>query len=347
MARRHLTRRQPGWKKGLAINGTGAVLCLVVDIVIAVTKFTGGAWVILVTIPVLVAVLFRLNRQYVTEDSELEADAHEAATAPILRKHVVLVLVDRLDQAAARAIQYARTLMPDELRVVHFVIDVQRAEALAAEWARLGLSRVPLDLRECPDRVIPRAAILTVAEALGDGDTEVSVLLPDRKYHGLWHRILHDQTADEISAEVSRLPHANVTLVPFHLGDESLREKKVIKFVPRYVAAMAARERSAPAESETTPAPSADGTVAIGHVQYRQRCKVRGKVTAVRVQPFAGTPTLECIIGDGTGQLSVVFLGRRKVPGLFVGRSLAVEGVLGRYQGRLCILNPRYELLPG
>jgi amino acid transporter len=345
MARRHLTRRQPGWRKGLAINGTGAVLCFVVDIVIAVTKFTGGAWVILVAIPVLVAVLFRLNRQYVTEDTELEADAHEAATAPILRKHVVLVLVDRLDQAAARAIQYARTLMPDELRVVHFVIDVQRAEALAAEWARLGLSRVPLDLRECPDRVIPRAAILTVAEALADGDTEVSVLLPDRKYHGLWHRILHDQTADEISAEVSRLPHANVTLVPFHLGDESVRDKKVIKFMPRLAAA--ARERSLPDElDDVVPPPNTDGTTSIGHVRYRQRCKVVGKVAGVRVQPFAGIPTLECIIRDGTGQLSVVFLGRRKVHGLFVGRSLAVEGVLGRHQGRLCILNPRYELLP-
>ena len=55
-----------------------------------------------------------------------------------------------------------------------------------------------------------------MAHELSDGETEVSVLLPDRKYNGLWHRILHDRTADSIQAEVSKLPHANVTTVPFH-----------------------------------------------------------------------------------------------------------------------------------
>jgi amino acid transporter len=218
IAHRHRRLRQPGWKKGLLINGSGAVLTAVVDVVIAATKFTQGAWVILLAIPVLVVLLTRLNRQYTTEDVELEADVPKAATAPILRRHVVLVFVDRLDLASARAIQYARALMPDELRAVHFVIDLTRAETLAADWRRLGLSGVTLQLYECADRVIPRAAIEATAEVLADGDTEVSVLLPHRKYRGPWHRLLHDRTADDISEEVSRLPHANVTLVPFHLG---------------------------------------------------------------------------------------------------------------------------------
>ncbi len=55
--------------------------------------------------------------------------------------------------------------------------------------------------------------------------TEVSVLLPDRKYKGLWHRILHDRTAESIQEEVSRLPHANVTTIPFHF--ESIDDAKV------------------------------------------------------------------------------------------------------------------------
>jgi len=69
-------------------------------------------------VPVMVAVLVRLNRQYEAESAELEKDARAAAEAPILRRHVVLVLVDRLDLSAARAIQYARTLTPDELRAL-------------------------------------------------------------------------------------------------------------------------------------------------------------------------------------------------------------------------------------
>jgi hypothetical protein len=294
------------------------------------------------SIPLLVVLLLRLNRQYVREDTELEADAPKAATAPILRRHVVLVLVDRLDLAAARAIQYSRTLMPDELRAVHFIVDTLKAEKLADDWRRLGLSRVPLDLRECADRVIPNAAILAVAEALAPGDTEVSVLLPNRKYRGLWHRILHDQTADEISEEVSRLPHANVTLVPFHLGGDPADRTALVRIAPRATAFRRLRAVAPPDE----PAPIRDdGTTPIGFVRFRGRATCRGRVNAVRVQPLAGTPTLECTLADDTGQVSVVFLGRRQIAGIEVGRSLLVTGVLGEHHGRLCFRNPDYELL--
>jgi hypothetical protein len=245
--------------------------------------------------------------------------------------------------AAARAIQYARSLMPEELRAVHFIIDDKKAEALAEDWRRLGLSRVPLDLRECADRVIPKAAIEVTAEALADGDTEVSVLLPHRKYRGLWHRILHDQTADKISAQVSRLPHANVTLVPFHLGDQD-EPARIIPITPRVVSVRPVHGEDVEA---ALAAPRDDGTTPIGFVRFRQRATVRGKVRGVRVQPLAGTPTLECVLADETGQLSVVFLGRRHVAGVSVGRVMVVTGVLGQHHGRLCFINPTYELVTG
>jgi amino acid transporter len=345
MAHRHRRLRHAGWKKGFVINGFGALLTAVVDVVIAVTKFAQGAWVILLAIPVLVALLTRLNRQYSLEDVELVADVPKAATAPILRRHVVLVFVDRLDLASARAIQYARALMPDELRAVHFVVDHERAETLAADWRRLGLSGVTLQLFECADRVIPRAAIEATAEVLADGDTEVSVLLPHRKYRGPWHRILHDRTADDISEEVSRLPHANVTLVPFHLG---AGEQKVIPIAR----ARLGRVRE-PMPQETTQADDVidlddvgigDGPTAIARIRFRQRATVRGRVRSMRVQPLAGTPTLECVVADESGQVSVVFLGRRRIAGVEVGRTLVVEGMVGSYQRRLCFLNPRYDL---
>jgi hypothetical protein len=347
MARRHLSLRQPGWRKGLAINGAGAVLTAVVDVVIAVTKFTSGAWVILVSIPVLVVLLLKLNRQYVTEDADLEADVPKVASAPILRRHVVLVFVDRLDLASARAIQYGRALMPDEIRAVHFVIDSKHAEALADDWGRLGLNRVPLDLRECADRVIPRAAIQVAAEALADGDTEVSVLLPDRKYRGLWHRILHDQTADQISEEVSRLPHANVTLVPFHLGDGDAGHRTVIPIRRRTPMHKGGRPDGRTSDEVVEGEDRADGTTPVGMLRFRQRAKVRGTVRSMRVQPLAGTPTLECIIGDESGQVSIVFLGRRNIAGLRVGSKLTVQGMLGEHHGRLAFLNPIFDLGPG
>ncbi|HZQ26388.1 MAG TPA: APC family permease [Acidimicrobiales bacterium] len=220
MAKHHVTRKEPGWRKGLFVNGMGAVLSLVVDIIILITKFAHGAWVIVLLVPIMVAGLMRLNRQYESEASELEDDARAAAESPILKRHVVLVLIDRLDRSAARAIQYARSLMPDELRAVHIADDWPRAEELAQEWSRLALSRLPLELVECPDRRVARAAMEVVAEALADGQTEVSVLVPRREYLHVWHKLLHDHTADAIARAVSQLPHANVTFVPYHLGSK-------------------------------------------------------------------------------------------------------------------------------
>ena len=107
MVKYHLTHREPHWRRGVVINGTAAVLSFVVLLIFAVTKFTEGAWVVVVLMPLGVLVLLRLHRQYVHEDQQLEAGASQACEAPVLRHHVVVVLVDRMDLATARAIQYA------------------------------------------------------------------------------------------------------------------------------------------------------------------------------------------------------------------------------------------------
>jgi hypothetical protein len=187
--------------------------------VIASTKFLEGAWVIIALIPILVWVVVRLNRQYETEREELQGDAQMAATAPILRRHTVLVLIDHIDRTAARAIQYARSLTPDDLRAVHIAIDDQHAGELADQWSELALARLPLEIRECPDRRINRAVLELVAEVAGDGQTEVTILIPRREYRSAWHRLLHDRTADSIAKAIGDVPHANVTFVPYHLTD--------------------------------------------------------------------------------------------------------------------------------
>lgn len=347
MTRHHLRRREPGWRKGLAINGTGAVLSAVVALIIAVTKFADGAWAILVLLPALVVVFLRLNRQYVREAQLLESDVPEAATAPVLRRHVVLVFVDHLDLAAARAIQYARTLTPDELRAVHFVIDDGAATQLAADWGRLGLHHVPLELVECPDRRLTRAAVVTVAAELADGRTEVSVLLPDRKYRGLWHRILHDRTAESIQEEVSRLAHANVTTVPFQF--DSIGESALPVAVGQ-----AAGNGGPDGWATPTPvqplrpddgAPVIRETVPIAGIAYRDAVTIAGRVRSLRVAPQHDAALLELVLDDGTAAVSVVFLGRRRIGGIDVGRRMVVSGTVGVHQNRLAILNPSYELL--
>jgi amino acid transporter len=349
MTKHHLRKREPGWRKGMVINGFGAFLSAVVTVVIAVTKFADGAWAILVTLPVLVVVLLRLNREYAAEAVQLEEDVPAAVVAPILRRHVVLVFVDSLDMATARAIQYARTLTPDELRAVHFALDDIHSRELAEQWRRLGLSRVSLDIVDCPDRRLTRCALETVARDLADGQTEVSVLLPDRKYRGLWHRLLHDRTSEAIERDVSMLPHANVTTVPFHFDTR--------RPTGRTDAARAAREAASvirggngrrPPEgngSVASPAVRREGVTPIAEVRFRQRVTVEGRVRSVRVQPLAAAPSIEVVLVDDTGALSAVFFGRRAIPGVTAGTRMRVEGMAGESRGRLALLNPTYELL--
>ena len=356
MTKHHLRKREPGWRKGVLINGFGALLSAIVATIIAVTKFADGAWAILIILPLLVVVFLRLNRQYVREASHLEVDVPAAVTAPILHRHVVLVLVDRLDLASARAIQYARTLTPDELRAVHFVIDDEAAQHLAEEWGRLGLQRVSLELVECPDRRLTRTAVETVARELSDGRTEVSVLLPDRKFRGVWHRILHDRTAEEIQEQVSRLPHANVTSVPFHFDtiDDARVPLSAIVGGPVGPSEVPGPRAAGGGEAvfSETPVDRSDGQAvspvegceAIANVRYRDQVRVAGRVRSVRVAPMNEAPTLELEVDDGTAAISAVFLGRRQLAGVGVGSKLVLEGTIGLHRQRLAMLNPVYEL---
>jgi amino acid transporter len=343
MTRHHMRKREPGWVAGLLANGIGATLSGLIVLIVVITRFA-DAWPILPIMPIFVVILLRLNRQYERERSALEHDVPAAATAPILHRHVVMVFVDRLDLAAARAIQYARTLTPDELRAVHFVVDDDAAARLAAEWRRLGLSRVPLELVACPDRRLTRTAVEHVARELSDGETEVSVLLPDRKYNGLWHRILHDRTAEAIQAEVSKLPHANVTTVPFHF-DVWLSEEALAMVPPVHRGRIAEGTDGPGAGAQRPPHDDVSTVTAIDAVRWRDRVRVRGQVRSMRVAPQRDVATLECVIDDGTGTLLAVFLGRRELGGVNVGSRIELVGTAGVHQNRLAILNPSYRLL--
>jgi amino acid transporter len=351
MTRHHFRKKEPGWRRGAFVNGTGAALSLIVDVVIAITKFTHGAWVIIVLVPIMVFLLTRLNKQYEAEAGELQDEAKQAAAQPILRRHVVLVLVDDLDRATARAIQYARALMPNELQAIHFVVDEQRAEALSADWRRLGLARLTLQLVDCPDRRIVRAALEAAAEAAGDGGTEVSVLLPRLEHKRIWHRLLHDRTADAIAEGLAPLAHVNVTFVPFHLGrDHHDATVDAVLGRTRVVAAPGAAsgddggaaDRSSSALAGRPPV----GGSGIAAARFRQRVTLVGRVKSLRVQPWSGVATLEAVLADEHGAISVVFLGRRHIAGLRVGIRLEVEGMVGQRKGQLAMLNPSYRFLP-
>jgi amino acid transporter len=345
MVAHHWRHRDQHWRKGVAVNAVAAFVCAVVVVVFAVAEFTQGAWVVVVVMPLLVFALVRMNREYREEDAILEEGAAVAACeAKVLRRHVVVILVDKIDLATARAIQYARTLTPDDLHAVHFNVDHKRADLLISRWQQLGLARLPLDVIDCPDRRLGRAALELGAE-LSDGETEVSLLLPRRSYGKAWRRVLHDQTADRIVDIVSQLPHVNATIVPFHVSP-GLKESPLLVETALHEAEPTEVEPRALSDENLSDGSDTTDVRPIAALHWRSRAKVVGRVKSMRVQPMGEVPNLECVLIDNSGEaITLVFLGRRSIGGLHSGSVLRAEGMVGKHRGRLAMINPSLELL--
>ena len=107
--------------------------------------------------PLLVWGLIRLNKEYREEAATLRDELPGTVKVRPLRRHTVLVLVQGLDLAANRALQYAKSLGATSVRAVHFMIDEEAAERLEEAWTKLDRAGIPLEVIDVPDRrVVPR-----------------------------------------------------------------------------------------------------------------------------------------------------------------------------------------------
>ena len=89
-----------------------------------------------------------------------------------------------------------------------------------------------------------------------------------------------------------------------------------------------------------------DGLDRIGEAPDRERVRLRGTLRTVTLRPRGGVPALEADLYDGTGTITVVWLGRRRISGISPGRSIEIEGRIGQHDGQRIMYNPRYELIP-
>jgi amino acid transporter len=353
MVKHHLDHREESkWRRGVVINAVASSVSALVVLIFLFAKFREGAWLIAVIGPLMYWGLIHLHKQYAAEDEVLRS-ATPASAATGVRHHVVLVLVDSFDLAAARAVDYARTLS-QHTRAVHFDIDPEVTKELNARWAEVGPKWLPLDIIECPDRRLERATLELVAEMVADRDTECTILLPRRSFSTRLARILHDRTADAIASAVSVVPNVSATIVPFNLVDLQ-RGRALEEEAEEARAAKTAEEPKAKRSEHERPVLAADlrlaergvGAEPISGIVWRQRAKVAGRVKSVRVQTGPGASNLECTVTDGSGSLLVVFQGRPTVPGIEPGARLVLEGMVGSWHSQLAVLNPDYELVAG
>nr|WTB32941.1 APC family permease [Streptomyces sp. NBC_00830] len=214
----HLRRREPYRRVKIAVNGLAAVISAAVVLIFAVTKFTEGAWLVVVIFPLGVWALTRINREYRREAAALQSIQAPGADRPRVRRHLVFVLVDTLDLATLKALRYAHELRPDEIRAVHFSIDEAHGRRLAARWEATAATSVSLELVACPDRRLRHAMKELATRTTADGETSLTVLVPRRLYSNALGKILHRGTGEAMAIALEQLPHVAVTILPFDVS---------------------------------------------------------------------------------------------------------------------------------
>jgi amino acid transporter len=345
MAKHAYVNRLGAWKVKLVINGLSGAVSLLVVLIFSVVKFNQGAWLVLVTAPIMVVSFLRLRRQYTKEQNTLDVKQEQERATSIAR-HDVTVLIDSIDVATVGAVRYARSLKPRNLKAVHFVIDDLRADQLAKAWAASdALDDVTLELIDCPDRRLPNAAVDYAIRMTAKADVELTLLLPRRSYSRFLGRLLHDRTAEAIAAPISQLPRVVATIVPFDVERFLSGAPIVVDRKEKKLATVAPVQSKLVVTSAEPISHYAEDVMPIGAVQWRKRAQVQGKVTSIKPAPSSAAPVLEIELWDESGGITLQFLGRREIAGLEVGSELRAEGMVGEENGSLKILNPSYELL--
>ena len=215
MVKRWRTRREPGWQRGIVINGVGAVTTGVVAIVIASTKFTHGAWLILIIIPLLVATLRAIHLHYLRVAEQLALDAPHTPPLPTIRP-LVIVPLPGLHQGVLPALTFARSIS-DHVTAVHVTDDLQEAERLKQRWEEWNPD-VPLVIIESPYRsLLPPLLAYIEARRQDEPERLVTVVLAEFVPKHWWEWVLHNQTALRLKLALFFQPNTVVADVPYHL----------------------------------------------------------------------------------------------------------------------------------
>jgi hypothetical protein len=216
MVRYWVRRRQPGWIAGVSVQTVGATVTGLVMIVIAVTKFTHGAWIVVVLIPLLVVAFVTVRHHYDQVARQLSIDGPGVAEPP-LAGHTVLVLVGDVHRGVLRALRYARALS-ENARGVYVEITPEQTRRVEERWSRFA-GGMPLVVLRSPYRSVagPLLEYLDLLQRQAPDDL-VTIILPEFIPARWWQHLLHNQTALLIKGALLFRRGVIVTNVPYHLA---------------------------------------------------------------------------------------------------------------------------------
>ena len=214
MLQRWWTRREEGWRAGLAINGLGTLTTAVVAVVVGTSNFFQGAWLVIVLVPILMLILAGINRHYREMDRALALD-HISPAEEVAPRPIVIVPVARLDRPARQAIAFANSISSEAV-AVHVTNDPETAAELRERWPEWAGS-TELIVVESPYRALigPLLAYMDALQRQAP-DRPVLVVLSEFVPKHWWENLLHNQTALRLKLRLFTRRNTIVADVPFH-----------------------------------------------------------------------------------------------------------------------------------
>jgi amino acid transporter len=207
------------------INMIGATFTGTVLVIVTITKFTHGAWIVLVAMPILFLLMRGIRRHYDEVSTELAAD--DVAGAALLPSRVhAIVLVSKIHKPTLRALAYARVARPDVLEAVTVKVDLAETRALTDEWDRRQIP-VPLKVLDSPYREITRPIIEYVKGIRRSSPRDiVTVYIPEYVVGRWWEQLLHNQSAFRLKTRLLFTPGVMVTSVPWQLESSDAARRR-------------------------------------------------------------------------------------------------------------------------
>jgi hypothetical protein len=216
------TERDPGERSRImrsrVINAFGGSLSGIVLVIVIITKFTKGAYLVLIAMPILYAIMRAINKHYTRVSQEL---ATEDTGLMLPSRNHVIVLVSKVHKPALRALAFAKATRPDTLTALTVNVDDEATRALQADWERHDLP-VPLTILESPYREVTRPLMDYIRKLRADRPRDlVSVFIPEYVVGHWWEQLLHNQQALRLKARLLFQPGVMVTSVPWQLASSA------------------------------------------------------------------------------------------------------------------------------
>jgi hypothetical protein len=204
------------------MNGVGAGLTAVVSLVIVITKFTHGAYLVVAAVAVLVAMFYTVRRHYTRvaqflapqNQEELERLGRVAVSRP---RTTVILFVSQVNELTARSLALGRGLSPDDFHATTIASDPEGVLALQRTWAEMEID-IPLMVVDSPYREFTRPAVEYVQSLRPGPHHTVTVIIPEFVVEHWWENFLHNQNALRLKAALLGVPRVVVISIPFHIG---------------------------------------------------------------------------------------------------------------------------------